>query len=321
MEMANHWSEAKTADRIVRTAVRQDTTDIMLLLQNGRYTHMHLDWRPPADWVGEKGFVVVPDKNAMPASFTSALFSPRSNLAACLAAVADPGPAAWVRAVAFKQTEGAETLLAAMLERVTNHLQETAVTELGWLVMNDWPLKWLAPCGFRQINEIATYIKYDMAVPQQPAIAELSMRTARIDDMEFLARLEEAAFEPLWRHSADSLCLAYQQAFSFDVAIWNGRLVGFQYSTRNRDNAHLVRMTVLPELHRKGIGSALLAHAIQGYKKHNLRYITLNTQIDNLPSQKLYAKYGFQPQGQRLPIWVKSLAANMDNAKATGNWQ
>ncbi len=311
MEMANHWSETKSIARRVRKAEIRDKADIMLLLQNGGYTHVHLDWRPPADWVGEEGFVVVPAESKRPSLLSSMVFGTPSQLAACLAAVADPAPAAWVRVVGInKEADEAQALLGAMLERVTGHLRDTAVSELGWLVMDEWPRRWLPSLGFHPANEIVTYVKYDMAIPTIPSPNDLTIRPVRVEDMDILAHIEAAAFEPLWRHSASGLRQAYQQAFSFDVAEKNGRIVGFQYSTSNKDNAHLVRMTILPDLQRNGIGSALLTRAIQGYKQSNLRYITLNTQIDNYPSQKLYTKFGFQARGQHLPIWVKPITAN-----------
>ncbi len=309
MEMANHWSGAASSARKVRTANLQDKADIMLLLQNGHYSHVHLDWQPPVDWIGEKSFVVVPDVLKKQSPFSEVIFGPQPKLAACLAAIADPPPAAWVRVAAVRRIDDAPTLFAAMMEQIITYLEETAVTELGWLVFNEWPLHLLTSLGFTQANEISTYVKYDMDVPESPVNPELTIRPARPGDMASLAHIEAAAFAPLWRHSASGLRQAYTQAFSFDVAEWNGRLVGFQFSTSNQDNAHLVRMTVVPDLQKAGIGSALLAHAIQGYKASKLRYITLNTQADNLPSQRLYTKFGFQLSGQRLPIWIRLISA------------
>lgn len=307
MEMANLCSGVKKSAKKVRTAVQQDKADIMLLLQNGRYTHVHLDWQPPVNWVGERGFVVVPTKAETSSPMGDGWFGWGSSLLACLAAVADPAPAAWVRTAALRREDEAQELLAAMLDQVSNYLQDTAVTELGWLVLNDWPLKWLPSLGFNQVNEIVTYSKYDMDTPVTAVPKALTIRSANLADMDMLAAIEAAAFDPLWRHSACALRQAYHQAFSFDIAEWNGRVAGFQYSTSNQDSAHLARMTILPELQRAGIGSALLSHTIQGYKHSKLRYITLNTQIDNYPSQKLYTKYGFQVQDQKLPLWVKSI--------------
>lgn len=318
MEMANHslGSQAVAGGRVRRAEVR-DKPDIVLLLQNGRYTHVHLDWQPPADWVGRTGFVVVEQEEraggGRASGWREQWFGPwwspqKARLAGCLAAIADPAPAAWVRTVALAEGSDPLALLERMLTWVIPGLRETAVGEVAWLVTNPWPIPWLPALGFSQVNEIVTYVKYGLSIPPFTSPPALHIRAAQPQDLDTLAAIEEAAFEPLWRHSAETLHLVYRQAFSFDVAEWNGRVVGFQFSTRSESSAHLVRMTVLPQAQKSGIGSALLAHAIQGYQQYNLRYISLNTQADNLPSQKLYSKFGFQPQEQRLPVWVKPLS-------------
>ncbi len=318
MEMANCSLGPQTAAGWrVRQAEARDKPDIMLLLQNGRYTHIHLDWQPPADWVGRTGFAVIDREertDKRPSGWREQRFgapwwqTQKTQLAGCLAAIADPAPAAWVRTVALlEEKNGPLALLEQMLAWAIGRLRETAVTTLAWLVTNPWPISWLPALGFSQANEIVTYVKYGLNIPPFTPPPALHIRPAQPQDLDTLAAIEEAAFEPLWRHSAETLHLVYRQAFSFDVAEWNGRIVGFQFSTRSHNSAHLVRMTVLPQAQKSGIGSALLAHAIQGYQQHNLRYISLNTQADNFSSQKLYTKFDFQPQEQRLPVWVKPI--------------
>ena len=126
-------------------------------------------------------------------------------------------------------------------------------------------------------------------------------------DLEQLASLEKKAFNPLWRHSARGLGLARHQAFSFDVALLQGKIVGFQLSTPSEYGVHLVRLTVDPDTHGLGIGSALLHHAFQQYHRRGKYRVTLNTQIDNEASQRLYRKFGFFASGQRFPVWLRRL--------------
>jgi ribosomal-protein-alanine N-acetyltransferase len=74
-----------------------------------------------------------------------------------------------------------------------------------------------------------------------------------------------------------------------------------------RHAAHLVRLTINPGMQGYGIGSALLAHALRSYRQQGIRQVTLNTQTDNKAAQRLYAKFGFQPQGSIYNIWTKPL--------------
>jgi ribosomal protein S18 acetylase RimI-like enzyme len=297
---------------MVRVATEADKVDIVELLRHAPYRHIHSDWRLPVDWLGEKSFVVIP-KTPLPhtlESVTAKLFSQRSLLLGCLAATADDSPAAWVRAVALDYIEQPEVALGKMLAEVEAYLGQTAVTELAWLIVDGWPMAWLPNFGFQQVNEIETYMKDDLTLPPIRSVPDLIIRPAGMDDMPGLARLEKAAFGPLWRHSLSSLRLAYSQTISFTVAIWRNQLVGFQFSTTaRRRGAHLSRMTVDPDMQGLGIGSALLAHAIGEYKQQGVQYVSLNTQIDNFPSLKLYRKFNFEPTNDRLPVMVKSISS------------
>ena len=66
-------------------------------------------------------------------------------------------------------------------------------------------------------------------------------------------------------------------------------------------------MTVDPRFQGSGVGTQLLARAFEGYRQKGIQHISLNTQADNQPSQKLYKRFGFQPSGQKFPVWVVNL--------------
>jgi ribosomal protein S18 acetylase RimI-like enzyme len=127
--------------------------------------------------------------------------------------------------------------------------------------------------------------------------------------MAALAAVEAAAFDPLWRHSAEGLKLAQGQAICFDVALVGEQIAGFQYSASNYNgsSAHLVRITVHPAFQGTGVGSALMKAAIEQYRRQGLRRVSLNTQLDNFVSHRLYEKFGFYRSGDQLPVWVLEL--------------
>jgi ribosomal protein S18 acetylase RimI-like enzyme len=295
---------------LIRVATQADKADIVELLRHAPFRHIHADWRLPVDWLGQESFVVIP-KVPLPQSVESVrskLFAQRCLLSGCLAATADPVPAAWVRAAALDYIEQPEVALGKMLAAVEAALVESAVSELAWLIVDTWPLAWLPDFDFYQVNEIETYIKQDLSLPTVRPLPDLTIRPAHLDDMLRLAEMETAAFDPLWRHSLDSLRLALSQTISFTVAVLEDQLVGFQFSTvARRRGAHLSRLTVDPDRQGLGIGSALLTHALEEYRRQGLQYVSLNTQMDNFPSLNLYRKFNFEPTGDRLPVMVKSL--------------
>jgi len=298
MEFANQFNVQGRADTAVRLAAPGDGGQIMRLLQTAQFQHLHVDWHLPGDWIGTPGFVVQtrPSGSQDGAAIT-----------ACLAAAPDPAPAAWVRVAAMNGADDPTAVLSAMLEPILPWLCREGVTELGWLAIESWPNPWLPDLGFRLANEIEIYVKEDTAVPPIPPIPNLRIRPVAESDLERLAVLEAKAFVPLWRHSARALQLARSQAASFDVVEVAGELVGFQLSTRSRHGVHLARMTIDPAWQGQGIGSVLLTHTLRSYHRRGLYRVTLNTQVDNIASQRLYRKFGFAASGERIPMWVLDL--------------
>ncbi|HFE67074.1 MAG TPA: GNAT family N-acetyltransferase [Chloroflexi bacterium] len=298
MEFANQFNVQGRADTAVRLAVPGDGAQIMRLLQTAQFQHLHVDWHLPGDWLGTPGFVALTRPSPSP---------DEAEMTACLAAAPDPAPAAWVRVAALRDEGDVTAVLTAMLESVSPWLCREGVTELGWLAIESWPNPWLPDLGFRLANEIEIYVKEDTAVPSIPTIPDLRIRPVADSDLAQLAALEAKAFVPLWRHSARALQLARSQAASFDVVEMAGEIVGFQLSTRSRHGVHLARMTIDPAWQGQGIGSVLLTHALRGYYRRGLYRVTLNTQIDNIASQRLYRKFGFAASGERIPMWVLDL--------------
>jgi ribosomal protein S18 acetylase RimI-like enzyme len=307
MEIANSAVSGNSTFPI-RVAHPKDAPAILRLLDNTSKQHIHVDWHTPNDWLGIPSFFVASAEESTPSqSSFSKFIGKRENFIACMAAAADAKPVAWMRLVIMQEKQADLSLFSALLNRVESALRMEQITQIAWLVVTDWLTDWLPSCGFSQINHIETYIKTDPAIPELLPIAQLSIRTAVPPDYPQLEKIEAAAFAPLWQHNQKTFQFAANQAFSFDIAELNNQIVGFQLSSKTPGGAHLVRMTVHPQYQKQGIGSHLLAHAIRGYHRRGLHYITLNTQIDNVQSQKLYTKFGFRSEGQIFPIWAKKL--------------
>jgi ribosomal protein S18 acetylase RimI-like enzyme len=274
-------------------------------MREAAYGHLHADWRYPSDWLGSPGFVVLEqsgDSRVM--TITRRLFSGDLELPACLAVAADPPPGAWVRVAAFLSAPEPVPVLAAMLSATVPYLAQQGVTELAWLIVEDWPAEWFTALGFRKANMVETLVSEDLLVDHTPFPPGLVLRAAEPADLPALVAIEAAAFEPIWRHSLEGLTLAKGYAFRFDVAEVDDRLIGFQFSTRNARGGHVARMTVHPSAQGQGVGSALLANALQAFRQEGVRTVSLNTQADNLASKRLYTRFGFRLSGDRFPVWT-----------------
>lgn len=299
MEMANLQQQ----HLYVRNAEERDLPFIAEMMQHSPYNHIHVDWRVPRYWLERGRFVVVErrpegdnDGNGM--------------LQGCMAIGADPPPAAWVRVAAVRGRHMAVELLEAMLAESIPVLAASGVSEVGWLPRSRWPEAWIEALGFRHIDEVVTYVKPDLEIPLDiPDNGRVRVREVRDEDLPRLAAIEEAAFDPLWRHSEESMSIGRRHALSFHVAAVEERVVGFQYSSDSdvQQAGHLVRLTVDPEAQRMGVGSLLLRAALNSYKQHNLEEASLNTQLSNAPSRRLYEKFGFRPAGYHWPVWSRRI--------------
>jgi ribosomal protein S18 acetylase RimI-like enzyme len=279
-------------------------------MRMGVYVHVHIDWRPPGDWLGTPGFMVY-DKAWHDGEHRSGHRRAPAGIASCLAVGADPPPAAWVRVAAVESNAGFGQT-QAMFTDILEHL-DPAITEIAWFLTEYWPLHWLERMGFEPVNEVIAFRKHDLTIPPYSAPADLQIRPVLLEELPALAAIEAAAFEPRWRHSAQDLSRAWRHSLSFDVAAIDGQPVAFQLSTGGQGSAHLSRMTVHPDYQGLGIGAALLAKAIDGYRLQNIHTVSLNTQSDNLPSQRLYERFGFQPTGYSYPVWSYFVTRSKSN--------
>jgi len=93
----------------------------------------------------------------------------------------------------------------------------------------------------------------------------------------------------------------------FVVAELDGVVVGYQFSNLMGDEGYLARVAVHPDYQGRGIGTRLVAEAIAFLKKEGGRVITLNTQRDNQPSQRLYRWFGFELVGEEAVVLQREL--------------
>lgn len=290
MQMANSAVGDPLLRRHVRPATPTDAGAIQRLIRAGVYVHVHVDWHLPGDWLGQPGFVVY-----------TRWEREDGQIVACLGIGADPLPAAWVRVAAVESVAAfaqCEVMWVSVLETL-----DPAIGEVAWFLTDNWPQRWLERLGLARSSTVLSFRKDDLEAAPYAAPPGLAIRPVLAEDMPVLAEIEMAAFEPRWRHSARGLQLAWRQALSFDVALLDGVPAGYQLSTGGSGNAHLARMTVDPRHQGRGIGAALLTHALQGYRRRKVYSVTLNTQQDNVISQRLYGRFGFQPTGHQYPVW------------------
>lgn len=286
----------------IKDVEKRDLEFLDQFIDQAFFQHVHADWYDPLFWINEP--------------HAAALVSRREGqIIGCLIVASDPPPAAWVRAAAFNylglSRHQIRSQFVDMIAKTAERLSRSGVTTLCWMSPRRWAEPWLVDAGFQIHTTMITYRKEGLHLPTlAPRPADLTIRPVLPEDMRVLAEIEAAAYVPLWRHSARGLQRAWRSAFTFDVALWQGEVVGFQHTTRaNRDDAHLARITIRPDLQGMGLGSYLLVEGIERFRKEGIKHITLNTQAENVNAQRLYSRFGFQATPYRWPLSTLDIEA------------
>jgi ribosomal protein S18 acetylase RimI-like enzyme len=128
-------------------------------------------------------------------------------------------------------------------------------------------------------------------------------------DLRQVAETDNAAFDPLWHNSLDTIRLAFSQSLIATVAENSHGIFGYQISTGHGQRAHLARLAVRPEVQGRGIGRALLSDLFNRVTQNGISRLSVNTQSDNATSLSLYKKMGFQRTGEEYPVYTFKVPA------------
>ena len=223
-----------------------------------------------------------------------------------LLARADAGPVGWVVLGAVVPDVTVECWLAQCLPPVRAALRRQGARTLAWMDAGGWAGPSLSTRGFGVLTRLVTMVKEDRG-PPLVAIPGVRLRQCRASDVDALLRVDRAAFSPPWWLSGETLERMRQTAACFLVVEAAGRCTGYVEARLTEHGAHIGRLVVDPRSQGGGIGGLLLSEAIARLRVMGATYVMLNTQEDNLSSQRFYRRFGFRPFGERIAVWARSL--------------
>jgi ribosomal protein S18 acetylase RimI-like enzyme len=275
-------------DLQVRPVVFTDQRPIANLLHVSPQVHRHLDWRNPLDWIGSPPFL---------------LAEYAGRLAAVLACPPDPPRVAWIRLFLNSGDLPVEATWPFLWDAVRNVLTAKGSFVMAAIALQDWYADLLDASGFTCRQKIVMLERQGGALtpPTQPA--SVSIRRMMPYDLPAVAKVDAAAFAPLWQNTLPALNRAYPQAALATVAEKDGCLIGYQISTPNPFGAHLARLAVLPEAQGQHVGYALVDDLIRQLAQRGADRLTVNTQSDNPVSLRLYQQMGFRLTGEQYPVY------------------
>lgn len=126
----------------------------------------------------------------------------------------------------------------------------------------------------------------------------IEIRKASREDLPGLALLEQESFSDSWSQSALEETLKNPLSCIL-IALWGKEVVGYCIFYQILDEVEIVRVAVVSEHRRKGIGEMLLQKLKNISLEQGVKKLLLDVREGNLAARALYEKQGFGVDGLR----------------------
>lgn len=219
-----------------------------------------------------------------------------------------PG-AAWLHGFGLAEDVSPSAVGLPLLDALARELAQRGIVCLAY--MDEHALSWL-----RQLLEAGGFVRetsvvaYETPLRDPPSLGnqQVLVRPSTLADLPAVARCDQRAFGPLWAYGEHVFHTVFDRVACFLVAEHQGELAGYLLATRHGEShAHVVRLAVEPAWQGQQVGVRLLAEGFLRFRRMGLRTVSLNTQQENVRSQRLYRWFGFRPTGDCIGVWVRRL--------------
>lgn len=126
-----------------------------------------------------------------------------------------------------------------------------------------------------------------------------NIKEALPTDAESIAQAEEAVFADPWSSSGIAHFSTCDSAFVLCAKNEAGRLCGYAIGSFAAGEGELLRIAVLPQYRKSGIGTAILYEFIHRMTARRVSALFLEVRLSNTSAQSLYEKAGFQKYAVR----------------------
>jgi ribosomal-protein-alanine N-acetyltransferase len=277
-----------------------EQTNILKLARMGSQHHLHVDWYTLDRWLQEPTLIpAMQEQGGVVKSFVAAALQP--------SAFPDEAKTAWLRLIMPPTSDYRPRAMDDLWSVLRSQLQRNSITQISLLEIDDWVAQYAKHWGFSQTNSVITLRRMDRSPLPRINNQDVLIRDWTRADLSAVCQVDWAAFAPIWRYDSDALLAASQQSSACTVMEVTGKIAGYQMSTQYSESGHLARLAIAPALQGKGLGALLLHDVIKKFGERNIGLITVNTQQDNVRSQRLYIGNGFKVTGHAVPIWTLNL--------------
>lgn len=278
----------------IRPVQPDDYAIITNFVNQAVYSHRHLDWRDPQDWIGEQPFLIA-ETGIDPL--------------AVLACPPDIPGLSWLRFFSCFDETWLQNSWKALLESSLTQLKVLYISQLFTIAFQDWYQSLLMNSGFQLKQEIVVLEWKPRGKPLPDLDQEnFQIRLMKRADLEAVAQVDQAAFAPQWVNTLETLSRAIQQSAYSTVVEQGDQIIGYTISTGYPQSAHLARIAVEPSFQKMGAGKLLLIDLMKEFSRRGVTNITVNTQSDNQNSLRLYHQNGFLATGENYPVYCLQIA-------------
>jgi len=173
------------ADLRIRSAVLADQRALANLIHFSAHVHRHLDWRNPLDWVGSAPFLVA---------------ERRGELVCALACPPDPPCIAWLRLFADSGKVPLGEAWQLLWQAARAELARRGNFTMAAILLQEWLRALLEGASFTSRQEIVMLERDQMPSAEVMLPPGVSIRKMIAADLPVVARVDAAAFEPIWQN-------------------------------------------------------------------------------------------------------------------------
>lgn len=270
---------------------RRHRSALLDLAWRSQWAHKHLDWYETDQWLdGDMGDVVLAWHG--------------DQLVGYLGLSLPIHGWSWIRLLGIRDGRMPGLVLRELCQAAEARCPALGISNIAILMITNWLPTYLLERGFSIADDIITMSQIGIHPPAAPTVSA-RIRLADYRDVEGIMKIDRLAFDAPWQLAEHDIWQAIRSSASATVAALEDELIAYQLSTRQEGVGHLARLAVRPAHQRKGIASALMRKLLLDFRNWNVTELSVNTQLSNLPSQRLYERYGFFRNGNDMELWRK----------------
>jgi len=135
--------------------------------------------------------------------------------------------------------------------------------------------------------------------PYERADRTIDIIPMDISHMDAVFEIERHSFASPWTRESLVKDLTENENTVYLAAVVDGAVAGYAGMWHIVNEGHITNVAVDENYRRNGVGRALVSRLVEIALERGMMGLTLEVSIANLPAQRLYARFGFKPEGFR----------------------